>query len=607
VAGLAWFCACLSTPSDCSSFALASVAGDRHIYAMHTREMLTRIGKAGPVVSGARDLTIVVGALVLFGATPANTREAWADSASVHTHAARCMPVFASIEQAWGSTNEWRRLAPIPVPREATPTRTTGVWLERWQLENGKSEIRRVSATETKVAAFDEARCLPIMTAFRRTFAKDSLHDAFTDASLDSLMHANTRGMIYVWSPRMPLSIKGLTEARAAADSLGIAFTALVAAPLEEDRTHVDASVVRAGDWRRMQSLELFYRNATVHYPAALYYQNGRVIDGVYAGYKNRETFARFGARQLSLREDSAVTLPPPPKFWLDRKARITNVSAVNTPRRIGFFFKPITGTSLVSYNAQGVDYFFDTKTSREMRVPGHVDPVPTPDGRFLTLPGLHLHPIPSLLAGDHEPVFTDPQLPDEYQTASILNDFGNITRYRVVTGWNAGARFRDYDVKLNGTAAPTIAPVAPPFVPCKDRFLTLPINAKSGSEFGALDAAAKSNMIFDVTSSTTCAVKLDLGFVSGKISFSYDGAFIAFATSRINTDATGELIRPSDMFYKDALVLERKTGRIINLSQNAAIEALTFPEFQKDGSVMLLDQYGPNRPVEQLRVVRFK
>ncbi len=101
--------------------------------------------------------------------------------------------------------------------------------------------------------------------------------------------------------------------------------------------------------------------------------------------------------------------------------------------------------------------------------------------------------------------------------------------------------------------------------------------------------------------------VKLDLGFVSGKISFSYDGQSIAFATSRINTDAEGALMRPSELAFKDALVLVRKTGRIVSLSQNAPMHGVTFPEFQKDGTVMLLDQGGPGRPIEQLRVVSYK
>ncbi|MEO7997027.1 MAG: hypothetical protein ABI852_06255, partial [Gemmatimonadaceae bacterium] len=216
--------------------------------------------------------------------------------------------------------------------------------------------------------------------------------------------------------------------------------------------------------------------------------------------------------------------------------------------------------------------------------------------------------PVTALLAGDEIPMFADRALPDEYQTASILSETKTGLRYRVVTGWNAGARFRDYDVAFDkkGTAT-SVNVVGEPFAPCKDRLLTLPINAKSGREFGAFDARAKTNLVFEVADSTHCTVKLDLGFASGKLSFSYDGTSIAFATSLINTDAEGELIRPSELAHKDALVLVRKTGRIVSLSQNAAITGMTFPEFQKDGTVMLLDQYGPGRPVEQLRIVSFK
>ncbi len=533
----------------------------------------------------------------------------------------RCASVQLAIEASWGSTGEWRTLAPVPASREATPTVQTGVWLERWQLTDGSVEIRQISAAETRVAAIDEATCTTRTSNYHRTYNRDSLRDAFTDASLDSLMHANARGMVYIWSPRMPLSLKGLSEARAAALAMRIPFTAVVAEANDEELREISASgAITRADKQRMQSLELVYRNGTIHYPSALFYRDGRIIDGVYPGYKNRDTYAMYGALKFAeppdarfsegvLRSgDHSLAVNNTPAFWVDHNARITNISAVNTPRRIGFFFKPITGTSLVSYNANSIDYFFDIKTSKEIVVPGHIDPVPTPDGRFLTLPGLHFHPVADLIGGNQDAIFTDPVLPDEYQTASVLSETKSAVRYRVVTGWNAGARFRDYDVALNTKGVPTaISAVGEPFVPCKDRLLTLPINAKSGREFGAFDAGAKTNVVLEVADATHCALKLDLGFASGKLSFSYDGAYVAFATSRINTDADGDLIRPSDSFYKDALVLERKTGRIVNLTQNAPIRGMTFPEFQKDGSVMLLDQFGPGRAVEQLRVVRFK
>ena len=485
-----------------------------------------------------------------------------------------------------------------------------GVWLERTHVEHGTTELRRVSVHQTDVASFDESGCVRRAFTVHRAFNQDSLRNTFTDIALDSLLHANHRGLIYVWSPRMPLSVKGLAEARAAAQTMGIAFTALAA---ESSDAELRESPVSVADQQRFESLELVYRNATIHYPSVLLYDNGHVIDGVYPGYKNRATYALFAREQFANQNSAAATSATynpasSAAFWVDHNARVTTISAVTTPRRIGFFFKPITGTTLVSYNSRNVDYFFDMATGKELRVPGHIDPVPTPDGRFLLLPGLYFHPVPALVAGDQTAMFTDPELPDEYQTASILSETKSAVRYRVVTGWNAGARFRDYDVAFDKKAVATsVKSLGEPFVPCKDRLLTLPINSKSGREFGAFDARVQTNMVLEVADSTHCVLKLDLGFASGKLSFSYDGSAIAFATSLVNTDATGDLIRPSELFHKDALVLVRKTGRIVSLSQNAAISGMTFPEFQKNGTVMLLDQFGPGRPVEQLKVVTYR
>ncbi|MEP6831801.1 MAG: hypothetical protein ABJB74_00345 [Gemmatimonas sp.] len=571
-----------------------------------------------------RSASPIAAGLLLLSIGASSAPEADASNVTPARTASRCVSAELAIETDWGATGEWRVLPPVPAPREASPTNHTGTWVERWHPADGSLEVRQVSAAETRVAVFANASCTPHFTIHRRTYNADSLRDAFTDAVLDSVIHANARGMLYVWSPRMPLSLKALPEARAAAKAMGIAFTAVVAEANNAEVRELainSPAVVTAADQQRMESLELVYRNATIHYPTALFYRDGHIVDGVYPGYKNSETFAKYGAEQfakipdarfsdhvLRSANDDVANSANTAAFWVDHKARVTNISAVNTPRRIGFFFKPITGTSLVSYNAQSIDYFFDIKTSKEIRVPGHIDPVPTPDGRFLTLPGLQFLPVPSLVAGNQQALYVDPALPDEYQTASILSETKSAVRYRVVTGWNAGARFRDYEVALDAKGVPTgITPASELFVPCQDRLLTLPINAKSGREFGAYDTRANTNVVLEVTDATHCALKLDLGFASGKLSFSYDGAFIAFATSRINTDAEGELMRPSESMYKDALVLERKTGRIINLSQNAPIMGMTFPEFQKDRTVMLLDQYGPGRPVEQLKVISFK
>src|SRR3982751_4171633 len=140
-----------------------------------------------------------------------------------------CRSALRSVERGWGGTGAWRRLAPYPVAREASPTDSIGVWLERWHLANGKTELRRVSASITLVASLEPGDCNVRVTRHVRSFDSATMTHAFTDDRLRELLNTTRDGMIYVWSPGMPLSITGLREAKAAADSLGIAFSAVVA------------------------------------------------------------------------------------------------------------------------------------------------------------------------------------------------------------------------------------------------------------------------------------------------------------------------------------------------------------------------------------------
>ena len=295
--------------------------------------------------------------------------------------------------------------------------------------------------------------------------------------------------------------------------------------------------------------------------------------------------------------------------MWLDRNARVNTVRTVQTVRHVGFFFKPIATTDVVSYTSENASYLFDLGTRVERRIPGTVDPVPTPDGKLLTRPGLLLYPMLPLIGGDTTPRFVDRELPDEYQTAAILKKSKDATRYRIVTGWRMGARLRDYDVSFDrdGTTL-YVTPLGQPTVPCPERMFSLPISAKGDSrEMGAFDTKSRTNIVFQVTDDGKCIDVLDLGFASGKLSFSYDNAAIAFSTSRVNTDAEGSLLKIEEMFYKDAFVLYRKTGRLVNLSSNRPLSAMTFPEFLPDGRVMILDQASRFRPTEVFRVVEVK
>lgn len=520
----------------------------------------------------------------------------------------RCAAEIEAIEIRWNAVGPWRLLSPYPVRRYASPTESIGVWLERWSADE-VTELRRVSVHETLVATFNEDECRPKTYIIRRRYDPAVMRASFSDEMLRSVVRSNSAGIIYVWSPGMPLSVDGLKEARAAAEAMDIAFTAVVA---DADGVPLNGSRLKADGTRPMESLELVYRGGTLHYPAVVLYRGGTMLDGVIPGFKTRDTYKALVTARFALDASAPSLTPHPssldnPRLWVDHDARVTTLSSVAMIRPVGYFFKPVAGSSLITYTSNNRAYLFNLETQREARIPGHIDPIPTPDGRFLTRPGFLVHSMPAIVSGDTAPIFVDPELPDEYQTASVLREGKDRLRYRVVTGWRDNARFRDYDAVLDTqSSTATFAPVGEPFVPCGGRVLALPISAKSGTEFGAFDVLRQTNSILEVLPDGTCVDRFDLGFASGKFSFSYDGKWIAFSTSRVNVDQGGTLTKPSEIFYKDALLLQRASGRIVSLTRNRPLRRMSFPEFLPDGTVMLLDQhvrgqkYGVIRVIEQ-------
>lgn len=499
----------------------------------------------------------------------------------------------------------WRRLAPYPVPREASPTDSVGVWLERWHLDDGTTQVRRVSAERTEVATISADGCSIQRTEHRRRFDSTAMANGFTDERLRSLLGASHDGMIYVWSPGMPLSVTGLRQAKAAANSLQISFTAVVA---DARPGELEASGVDTAYQHTLNSFELVYRNATIHYPTAIFYKSGKLLGSAIPGYKTSSAYLLLARSAFAGPETEIVAAGPSPRFWVDHKAEVKEARRVETVRPVGFFFKPVPTTDLVSYTSQNAAYLFDLGTRRELRIPGNVDPVATPDGKFMTRPGLIFYPIPTLAAGDTTPFFVDRELPDEYQTISILKQSRDAARYRVVTGWRTGLRLRDYDVTFTRDGKPErITPLGKPMVPCPERTLVLPISSKATREVGVFDKGSNTNRIIEVTDDGKCIDVLDLGFASGKLSFNYDGSAIAFATSRIDVDADGFMMQPEVAFYKDALVLYRKTGRMVSLSHNRPLRAMTFPEFLPDGRSIILDQRSRARLDESIRVLTVK
>lgn len=109
----------------------------------------------------------------------------------------------------------------------------------------------------------------------------------FHDRDLDSLLHEQGSGVLYLWSPHMPYSVQGAREARQVADALGIRPVLLLDPYAEPALAGSTARVNRlpAGALRRMRAGRLSRMGATQHFPTAVVFAAGRVDVRMLPGY----------------------------------------------------------------------------------------------------------------------------------------------------------------------------------------------------------------------------------------------------------------------------------------------------------------------------------
>lgn len=116
--------------------------------------------------------------------------------------------------------------------------------------------------------------------------AADSRHE-FNDQDLANLLKNETRGVIYLWSPHMPYSVHGATEARRVVEGLGLK-SVLLLDPYAESALanrvlrshHLPYSAMR-----RAHAKDLSKMGATQHFPTAIVFERGQLDVQMLPGY----------------------------------------------------------------------------------------------------------------------------------------------------------------------------------------------------------------------------------------------------------------------------------------------------------------------------------
>jgi hypothetical protein len=451
-------------------------------------------------------------------------------------------------------------------------------------------------------------------------------------------------GLLYVWSPLLPLSRAGITDISAAARELELPLTVMGGAELYG----------RPNDGGRPEfAARLRATGATVHYPAVIVHRDGEPVGDAILGYKTAETYRAMIAARLdgattghdpatasngvSTAARAATTLDPAtttvdsPGTTIDpalsSSAQLADRQAVDrqavdhqaahrpaAPRptyrdvtvegRPSVYFRGVPGTNLLAYESLRQVYLLDLADGRAVLAPGYVDFIPSPDGRFFVTPapgraGLDFYDTGEVLgAGGAEakPFFRDPMMRDQYPSVGILERRrgadGDVTIYRVLTSWYDKVVFRDYEVAAG--SRPRVRPLGDAVPACSNLRVSLPIMTRDGLELAGRNEDSGSTALFRLRDDGTCQTLLDLGVPTSKVGFSADGRKIAFGIPRgAVRDGRGRspsgLPGPAGAETTGIFVLDRDAGSTTRVPWSQEATPLAFPDFLDGGEVVFL------------------
>lgn len=162
-----------------------------------------------------------------------------------------------------------------------------------------KSTIHHSLANGTKEEAiFDLAQCDKTTWTAQRSPAQNTKTpiSEFLDDELKILLESSKNGIIYVWSPNMSLSLKGIKDVTAAAKEAGLPVTLMMDPMADEEFAQevIHEQNLPASAAKRMESDELAARGATLHYPALMIYRNSKVCETVQRGYRDQANYRKI-------------------------------------------------------------------------------------------------------------------------------------------------------------------------------------------------------------------------------------------------------------------------------------------------------------------------
>jgi hypothetical protein len=311
----------------------------------------------------------------------------------------------------------------------------------------------------------------------------------------------------------------------------------------------------------------------------------------------------------------------------LCKVAKTVSKSSTALSATPSYFISPDPNGQYVGIITSSGNQLVDLETGKMTRLPGGVDPVYTPDGDYLTLPGgkfLDAEEIRQKRKVDKptEDVATiyNGGMKGVYQSTGVIKK-GNKKIYRTIDD-EYGMSYQEYERNGSDLKLKKLSKNAKTL--CPNLSSDTPMISKDGKYISIYNHATLSTQIYNIEENIKnqgkpCQLVLDLGYPTGKVSFNTKNNQITFHVDSGRTQ-TNYFSGISQNIRKEAVVLK------INIEKDAsgreqwrptAIAKLNltkgdtdlgtgsyYPRFRADGSIVTIVQHKSGMAEYSLDVV---
>ena len=201
-----------------------------------------------------------------------------------------CQKEIKKLEARWGATGQWK--GHVVDGGNISLKRPTNKFAH-WILLEKTGDVEKMTLMNPKNAqkvTFDK-KCDSYLTAYEHH--QYSLPKSMDDAKLLSEMVNHKEGIIVMYSPGMTHSWTAIQRFQKIAKekNLPVTFVMDPFASVETAKAEAKKNQVAMNGFVKLSSLELSYRDATMHYPNFFLYKDGAIVGNMMPGLMTEENY----------------------------------------------------------------------------------------------------------------------------------------------------------------------------------------------------------------------------------------------------------------------------------------------------------------------------